>query len=237
MCDCLLTTLWFFGGIPVMNQKKLHGRDAAYSQIRELISSGTLLPGETVSERGLSEKLGIGRTPVREAIKALAHEGLFVIVPMRGTFVRQLSVDDLREIHEMRLALESMAAYLAADHGVTEELRQCAAELVELAKEPRLDTDRAQKLGWQFHDLMFHAAKNQRLLNLYLDLRAQSGLAMQRIEYYGEQRSREALQEHLQVFAAIETGDATRAHAEIWQHLTNAMVAKLNLLTPGQRHV
>ncbi len=220
-----------------MNQHALLDSSSAYDLIRELVVSGKLVPGASVSERGLSETLSIGRTPVREAIKSLARDGLLEIVPMRGTFVCQLTVDDLREIHETRLALESMAAYLAAEHGPTDALRECAAELREIEKSPQIDINHAQKIGWRFHELMFVAAENQRLIRLYLDLRAQSGLVMQKSEYYGEQRTREAVREHLQVYAAIEAGDVGRAQTEIWQHLMHAMQAKLSVLTPGNRRL
>lgn len=213
------------------------GRDTAYIQIRELIATGALLPGAAISERGLSDTLGIGRTPVREAIKSLAHDGLLEIVPMRGTFVRQMSVDDMREIHETRLALEGMAAYLAAGRGVTEELRRTATELTGLMDSDPLDVDLAQKIGWRFHDEMFNAANNQRLSRLYQDLRAQSGLMLQKIENYDRQRTREAIREHLQVFAAIEAGNGMRAQDEIWNHLTHSMQARLKVLTPVTRQI
>lgn len=212
----------------------LLGRDTAYTRIRELIVSGALPPGAPVSERGLSENLGIGRTPVREAVKALAREGLLEIVPMRGTFVRQLSVDDLREIHETRLALEGMAAYLAAERGVTDELRRCAAELEALAHAEPLDVDVAQRVGWAFHEAMFRATGNRRLLVLYGDLRAQNGLALQKIEHYDVQRTHDAVREHLRIFKAIEAGDASGAQREVWAHLTQAMQARLSVLAPGR---
>src|SRR6266700_7038399 len=102
-------------------------RDRAYTLLRDLVISGSFAPDEPLSERSLSNRLAFGRTPVREALMALAKDGLLTIHPMRGTFVRQLSFDDLREIHEIRLALEGMAAYLAAVRGPTEALLGCAA--------------------------------------------------------------------------------------------------------------
>ncbi|MFX6230515.1 GntR family transcriptional regulator, partial [Acinetobacter baumannii] len=85
--------------------------------IRDLVVSGEVAADVALSERTLAETLGLGRTPVREALTALAKDGLLTIHPMRGTFVRQLSFDDLREIHEMRLGLEGLAAFLAASRG------------------------------------------------------------------------------------------------------------------------
>jgi len=214
----------------------LSGRDTAYVQIHEMIVSGVLSPGDPLSERGLSDSLGIGRTPVREAIKALARDGLLDISPMRGTFVRQLSIDDLREIHETRLALEGMAAFLAAERGPTDELRACAADLQHIAAEDqqgRLDVSLAQKVGWSFHEAMFRAANNQRLHAFYRNLRAQSGLALQKVDGYDVERTKAAVQEHLSIYAAIEARQPAEAQRCAWEHLSHALQARLRALTPA----
>src|SRR6266702_1310192 len=150
-------------------------RDRAYTLLRDLVISGSFAPDEPLSERSLSSRLALGRTPIREALKALAKDGLLTIHPMRGTFVRQMSFDDLREIHELRLALEGMAAYLAAAHGPTEPLRHCAEELRRIQQSATLDVEDAQHVGWAFHDEMFRAIGNGRLAQAYDNLRAQSG--------------------------------------------------------------
>jgi DNA-binding GntR family transcriptional regulator len=219
----------------IMNtaDSRLSNRDAAYEQIRHLIISGALSPGVPLSERGLSETLGIGRTPVREAIKTLAQDGLLDISPMRGTFVRQISIEDLREIHETRLALEGMAAFLAAQRGPTEQLVACAVSLKKLVgqKETALNVVDAQKLGWEFHEAIFEAARNQRLHGLYRNLRAQSGLALQKVEGYDMQRTRKAIQEHIDIYAAIEAGNPVEAQRLIWEHLNHALQIRLQMLT------
>jgi DNA-binding GntR family transcriptional regulator len=205
-------------------------RDDAYSRIRDLVMSGTLAPDEPLSERGLSVLLDLGRTPVREALKALAQDGLLTIHPMRGTFVRQLSFDDLREIHELRLALEGMAAYLAAARGPTEALSACAEDLRRLQGTTAMDVEAAQQVGWTFHDELFRATGNGRLVQAYDTLRAQSGLALQKLRRYSEARTRLAIDEHLEIFAAIKAGDPDRAQRRIWQHLSSAFEARLTML-------
>lgn len=212
---------------------RLSNRDAAYQQIRELIISGALSPGVPLSERGLSETLGIGRTPVREAIKTLAQDGLLDISPMRGTFVRRITMQDLREIHETRMALEGMAAFLAAQRGPTKQLAACAASLKKLVSRSKavLDVVDAQRLGWEFHEAMFEAAQNQRLHDIYKNLRAQSGLALQKVEGYDLHRTRKAIQEHIDIYQAIEAGNALDAQRLIWEHLTQALQVRLQMLT------
>jgi len=114
-------------------------RDRAYALLRDLVISGEFAPDEPLSERSLSSRLALGRTPIREALKALARDGLLTIHPMRGTFLRQMSFDDLREIHELRLALEGMAAYLAATGQVVSgALTFIVGELLKLVLVERL---------------------------------------------------------------------------------------------------
>lgn len=102
--------------------------DQAYIAIRGLIVSLELAPGAVIDERALIERLGIGRTPVREALRRLAHEQLVEVFPRRGMFVTNVDVRDLARISEVREALEPEAARLAAERA-TEAERDALAEL------------------------------------------------------------------------------------------------------------
>jgi DNA-binding GntR family transcriptional regulator len=227
-------------GIPVMNQIQTRDPDEPYERLHALIVDGSLRPGEALSERSLAERLQVGRTPIREAVKRLARDGLLDIVPMRGTFVREMTVSDLREIHEMRIALEGMAAFLAARHGSCASLDDVAARLRALADQivagETLDVDDAQSIGWMFHDAMFECADNQRLRQTYQNLRAQSGLALRRVERYSAERTREAVFEHLDICAAIQSGDGEKARSLVYAHLERAMRIRLTFLAhPGEK--
>ncbi|MGL4289484.1 MAG: GntR family transcriptional regulator [Phreatobacter sp.] len=213
-----------------MSQLVLLHRDDAYQRIRDLVVSGEVAADVALSERTLAETLGLGRTPVREALKALAKDGLLTIHPMRGTFVRQLSFDDLREIHEMRLGLEGLAAFLAASRGPSAALKVSAAWLRALECRADLDVEEAQQAGWTFHDELFRAAGNGRLVASYDGLRAQSGLALQKMRKYSLERTRRAVVEHLDIYAAVEAGDATAAQQRMWRHLSSAFEARLAAL-------
>jgi len=188
-------------------------RDKAYARIRNLVISGEFAADEPLSERSLSDRLALGRTPVREALKALAKDGLLTIHPMRGTFLRQLSFDDLREIHELRLALEGMAR----------ELRRVRSRAT-------IDVEEAQQIGWTFHDQLFRATGNGRLVQAYDNLRAQSGLALQKMQQYSADRTRQAVNEHLDIYAAVEAEDADAAQQRMWRHLSSAFEARLKAL-------
>ncbi|MCQ4384020.1 GntR family transcriptional regulator, partial [Clostridioides difficile] len=103
-----------------------------YDEIRSRIFDGRLAPGQKVSHRGLSDELGFGHMPVRSALHLLEAEGLVVVIEKSGTYVASPTTSDLREIFEMRLALESTAAFLAAKSGVTADLREAAEKMREL---------------------------------------------------------------------------------------------------------
>ncbi|QYM71733.1 GntR family transcriptional regulator [Pseudochrobactrum sp. Wa41.01b-1] len=205
-------------------------RDTAYTRIRELISTGDLKPDEPLSERSLSVTLGLGRTPIREAIRALVVDGLVEIVPQRGTFVRRLTLDDLREIFEIRLALEGIAAFLVAQRGATPGLKNAAVTLRDLYIETELDVELSQRASWCFHDELIRATRNTRLLRNYNDLRAQSGLVLQAVPNYDAQRTRESIGEHLNVYDAIVSGESVEAQKRMWNHLNNAWHARLDFL-------
>src|SRR5262249_57884008 len=90
-------------------------RASAYDQVRKAILSGALRPMERITEADVASRLGLSRTPVREAFGLLAAEGLIVVVPQRGSFVSQLRIDDILEIYQIRTPLECMAARAAAE--------------------------------------------------------------------------------------------------------------------------
>ena len=97
--------------------------DQAYYRIRELIVTLELPPGSLVSERELMERLGLGRTPVREALRTLARERLVEVYPRRGIFVSPVNVGDLAGLSEVRATLESFAARLAAERATPTSTR------------------------------------------------------------------------------------------------------------------
>jgi DNA-binding GntR family transcriptional regulator len=139
-------------------------------------------------------------------------------------------VDDLKEIHEVRLALEGMAARLAAGRGGSDALRACCEELMALPAGDDLNTFEAQRVGWDFHDLMFRATENRRLITLYHDLRVQNALVMQRLKNYDPDRTREVVKEHIAIGQTILAGDQATAHQLVWDHLQKAMETKLRSL-------
>lgn len=209
--------------------------ERAYRALKDLIETNTLQQGEALSERSVAERLSLSRTPVREAMRALAKEGLLEIVPLRGTFVRQHSIADLREIHEVRLAVEPMAAGLAAQRGATPRLEACVDALRTVLNSEPVDVLAAQTAGWELHDAIFEAADNRRLASIYHAMRSECGLAMRQVAQYDVERTRAAISEHLAIAQAIVERDVEQARWLVTDHLSRAHQSRIDVLTTGKR--
>ena len=134
--------------------------DRAYYAIRELIVTLELPPGAVVKEPDLTARLGIGRTPVREALRRLAQERLIEVYPRRGMFVTTVDVRDLARLCEVRLALEPEAARLAAERATKADLDEMNALLAELDGPRRRDHRALIDLDERIHRAIYHASHN-----------------------------------------------------------------------------
>lgn len=203
---------------------------AAYVQIRSRILDGRLAPGRPVSPRNMADELMLGHTPVRSAIQRLVVEGLVEVVPRKGTYVAAPTFDDLREIFEVRLALESTAAYLAAVNGATPGLTQTAEQLQQLIEDDAADVMIEQRVGWVFHQEMFAAAKNERLYTTYRMLRVQTGLALNELQRSDVATVRRGTLEHLEIYATIRAQDPEAARRHMWNHIIDGTDARIKII-------
>lgn len=210
-------------------------RDYAYTQLRELLRRGRFRPGDRIAEVALAEELQVSRGPLREAIHQLASEGLLTRTPGLGAFVPRPGPEELREIYEVRAALEAFAAALAAERLTprdVEQLQLLAAEMDTLCREAReadrwtaAERLRALDLDEAFHTLIVEATGNERLIRLLGD-----HSLLKRVLSYGEgpgststqENRREAAEEHLAVAAAIAAGDSTQAADCMRRHIASA---------------
>src|SRR5437868_11431329 len=134
--------------------------DKAYFAIREMIVSLELRPGAVIDERGLMERLGIGRTPTREALRRLAQERLVEVYPRRGMFVTSVEIRDLASLAEVRSPLESHAARLAAERATEEDRSELEALLDELAGRGDLNVRELMALDERIHRQVYRCAHN-----------------------------------------------------------------------------
>lgn len=212
-----------------MRENQSHS-GAAYDVILDLILSGALPPEAPISIRSLADRTGIGRTPIREALQALARDGVIAIVPMRGTFVRKPDIVEVREIYEVRIALEGMAAFLVAQRGLSERLRQIGADMKAMKDFEQVDLELIRKLGWDLHDELMAAAENSQLKELYVQISRKFKLILRQGARYDDRRYIETLDEHLEIFAALEAKDASRAQELMQAHIRRAFMARVKAL-------
>lgn len=179
----------------------------------------TLPPGSILDERELMEQLGVGRTPVREALRALAREQLVEVFPRRGMFVAGVDVRDLAGLSEVRLTLETLAAGLAADRATTEDRDECALLLDELERAAGENDERALiDLDQRIHRYLYRCVHNaylERTLEEYYVLTLRIWfLALDRVA-----RLEDAVREHRELLTAIRAGESDRARDVMRRHV------------------
>src|SRR5262245_54153040 len=199
-------------------------RERAYRGIVDSILSGIAHPDQPLSERKLSDSLAIGRTPVREALRDLARDGLLAVSPARGTYLRTFTADDVREIYEVRQGLEGLAAELAAKRGPTRELKAYGELFRRMIKSPnRYDAKETYETGARFHLDLFRSAGNQQLISIYEPLRLRFRLALALPRFFDEHRVRQSVVEHVAILEAIEQSDGALARRRMCAHLAKGV--------------
>lgn len=205
-------------------------RERAYDSLIRLILGGSFGPGEPISERSLSEKLGIGRTPVREALRDLERSGLVEVLPARGTFVRRPSLADLKEIYEIRYALEGMAAYTAAKRGATPELLAYRKKFKDLVKNPEgASAAEIDELGTTFHQKVVEATGNRMLMKVFKQFRLPFLLEGGLLKSTRVVVVKQLVSEHLGILDAIERGKASEAQRLMCAHLASGWKMRLDM--------
>jgi len=190
--------------------------DQAYHAIRGLIVSLELAPGAVIDERQLVERLAIGRTPVREALRRLAQERLVEVYPRRGMFVSGVDVRELARLSEVREVLEPEAARLAAERATDADRRELGALLAEL------DTTGGElmALDERIHRAVYRAAHND-LLEATLEQYYVLALRIWSMALDRAHDLEEAVEEHRALLEAIRSGDAERAADTMRAHVQN----------------
>ena len=206
-------------------------RETVCEALRDAIRRGILEPGERLMEVQLAEELGISRTPVREAIRKLEQEGYVIMMPRRGTYVSSVSVKDVKEIFEIRSALETLAAELATMRIEPDELDKLRALLTKIEGHIELKEgmDKIVKTDVEFHGLLYQVSRNERLVAIISNLMEQ--LARFRtlsMSYPG--RLKETLEEHRAMVEAIAAGDVDAARDAAERHMEQAEATLLKAM-------
>lgn len=198
----------------MMDYQDMPLREVVFRTLRKAILRGDLKPDERLMEIKLADRLGVSRTPIREAIRMLQHEGLVINTPRKGAQVAKITAKDLKDVLEVRGGLEDLAVRLASKRinkkqmaelvAASERFREAVSteQLIELA-----ETDEA------FHALIYEATGNDRLVQMLNNIKDQ--MYRYRVEYLKDEESRELLiEEHTMICHTLEARDE-KAAAEI----------------------
>ena len=205
-------------------------RDVVFNTLRRAILRGELKPGERLMEIQLANKLGVSRTPIREAIRKLELEGLVLMIPRKGAEVAEITEKNLRDVLEVRCALEELAVQLACeriDKRGIKELHTAADRFRDVLGSD--DITQIAQADEAFHDVIFTATDNERLIQLLNNLREQ--MYRYRIEYLKKKECYpQLLGEHEAIISAIERHDKEKATRITGQHINNQVDTVLGTL-------
>lgn len=208
--------------------------NATYQRLLEEIREGRLMPGERLRETELADRLGVSRTPVREAIRQLESDGLVAHVPHIGASVRKLHYAEVMELYEMRAVLEGTAARLAARAASEVELRELATLNEQLAG---ADTGpEASRLNRIFHATLLDAAKNRFLSRSMLSLQ-RALLILGPSQLYDSARTVESVVEHRRLLDALVTRDGPGAETAMRAHIEAAQRMRIRTLRERDRRL
>lgn len=196
-------------------------RDVVFNTLRQAILKGELEPGERLMEIQLAERLGVSRTPVREAIRKLELEGLVVMVPRKGAEVSSITEKSLRDVLEVRKALEELAAELACQRMTEEEIIEAEKQLEEFKTVIQGDDlTKIAEMDVQFHELIYMGTKNERLIQMLNNLREQ--MYRYRMEYIKDKEKRGTLAaEHAEIINMIKNHHIEGAKEASRKHIDN----------------
>lgn len=194
-------------------------------RLRQRIFAHELTPGTWIDEQKLAETYGISRTPMREALKVLASEGLVTLKPRRGCYVTEISDQDLDDVFPIMALLEGRCAYEAVKKAKPAHIKKLTAiheALEAAARENHIDS--FFEANQQFHKTIQDLAGNRWLLSMIQDLR--KVLKLSRLHSLSLQgRLQQSLEEHRQIMAAIKAGDADLAEKQMHDHLLSGREA------------
>ncbi|MCR4962126.1 MAG: GntR family transcriptional regulator [Lachnospiraceae bacterium] len=207
-------------------------RDVVFHALRKAILTGKLKPGERLMEIHLAKQLGVSRTPVREAIHKLELEGLATMIPRRGAQVAQISEKGLKDVLELRRALDVFCAQIACERMTPEEekeLRETCKAFEEATGTK--DTTVIAKADVAFHDVIINSTRNERLITTINNLAEQ--IYRYRFEYIKDdsQHSR-LIEEHRRLVDAILNKDPEKAGKAAGIHIDNqehSILSQINL--------
>ncbi len=205
-------------------------REVIFTTLRDAIIVGELRPGERLMEVKLAEKMGVSRTPVREAIRKLELEGLVDMIPRKGAHVADLSVKDIVDVLEVRASLDGLAALLAAERITDEEideLNHVNSQFVSFLQKENLQG--SIKKDVEFHEIIYRSSRNEKLIQIVSNLREQ--VQRFRVIYLKDYvNPKELEKEHKDIIDAICSKDSELSHKVAQNHIKSQQESIINAI-------
>jgi|SRR5690625_2097203 len=213
-----------------MNAQNEQRVQHVYDSLRNGIIRGDLFPGEKINEQEISDRLGVSRTPVREAIRQLEREGLVRVQHYRGAFVVKLGVQEIKDIFETREALEGMAARLASTRMSKSKMYSASSALEEQLAQ--LSAGEDVPPATDLHDLILEGSKNRQLVTTMSRLRGQLA-TLRYVSTRGERRRLASNEEHRVIIEALLQRQPDQAEAAMRAHVRSVCTNLLKLKEGG----
>jgi len=197
-----------------------------YNILKKEIVTLRLPQGEPLPEQNLAQRFKVSRTPIREVLNKLNHEGLVELVPQKGAFVARIGLSDVREIFQIREALEGIAAKISASRFTKDELDEFETAL------DIDDLDKTEKIGRKLHHTILEKAGNKRISNLIDMLRGQ----IERMYFFARNlpgREKRSLQEHKEILRALQMKNGELAEKAMRKHIVSTMRTVIESLGEG----
>jgi DNA-binding GntR family transcriptional regulator len=220
--------------MPKVERQRLH--DTVVEHLRSFITEGVLSPGKKLNERELCETLGISRTPLREALKVLAVEGLIEINPNRGASVARMSELEIRETFELMSGIEAFAGELACERITDQELDEIKAlHYAMVVSKNQNDLPGYYQRNRAIHDLINLAARNSALRQVYLSLNRR----IHALRFLSNQQApkwERALHDHEEMIEALQARDGKRLSQILRHHLLEKRDAIMLMVRDDAEH-
>ncbi|NLO93245.1 MAG: GntR family transcriptional regulator [Clostridiaceae bacterium] len=215
-------------------------RDVIFETLRKAIVTGEIKPGERLMEVSLAEQMGVSRTPVREAIRRLEAEGLVTMTPRKGTHVSHLSIKDIMDVLEVRTVLDKLATDLAAKRIQPVQIKSLeAAHKGFINCVEKNNIDGAVRKDVEFHDIIYAASGNPRLIAVATSLREH--VYRFRVLYMKDNLIAEnVLNEHEEILSALRKAESQKASVLAEEHIRNQMesiIDTVNKKTDGDEKI
>ncbi len=205
-------------------------RDVVFQTLREAILKGDLRPGERLMELQLASKLGVSRTPIREAIRMLEQEGLAVTIPRKGAEVAKMTEKDMEDVLQIREALDDLAVQVACDKMTQKQLESLTVSMKNFEAAVQAgDLKKIVAYDVEFHDIIYESTDNPKLVTLLNNLREQ--IYRYRVEYLKEKENYPMLvKEHKTILAALKEKNKERVADAMRCHIRNQAEVVKNII-------